>query len=862
VPEEERTEWVRRNRIAFDQVRAALTGPEMSPEWPDESLHARFLDAVAGLGDGTSGAADVAAIGAAVIRRNRALGMPTASLVVPHAGPWPTQDEWQASGALAYPEQGGMLRVWADHWRPAWMASTTGSSLVELDAAFERRLSSEQRPADPFFTAITGHKSYSSDGQRLAVRAVVTSANDSTTLVVLPTGGGKTAVAHVAALLADRRGTTLVIVPTIALALDQERAFRDLLVRTGRKLASEDFAYHSGLDEGARQSFRNRIREGEQKIVFAAPESVERSLAFSLYEAAEFALITAFVVDEAHVVSEWGDEFRPEFQSVGGLRRGLLRAAEKSQSGPFRTLLLTATPTQDAVETLRVAFSDPTRPFGVVGAPELRLEPTYWAHEFPDDAERLEAVIEAIRHLPRPMLLYTTTRDDAVRCEQIIRASGFSRVALVNGDTPAARRREVLNGWRGERCEGQAPRKTRYDVVIATSAFGLGVDQEDVRAVVHTCIPETVDRFYQEVGRGGRDGRVSLSLVLHCERDRDVARNINQTKLITRELAERRLRAMLATAQSLGGESWRVDLAALPSHTRHKRSYNLQWNQRTINLLARAGAVAWDGEKPDLRNGISQEESDPEAWGAVIRLLRADHQSSGFWEHVESIRTRRLRADFVSLNRMFSALDETANVHRTLRDTYAVTTDDGGSLEPAESCGGCPWCRKHNQTVLVGGAGTRSTVGCAVSPKSQLSLLTRERQAGIVLYHESDPEWWSKVADAVFRAVSMGAISVVLDPSAAEFDVSRLHKASPCSAAFVEQTNTIDLRDLVDVPTTFVFGPEGSDSITADLVKGGLLVPQYRLIIAGDTARDPSRTDRFLRDIHPSVSIESFLEAI
>src|SRR5207247_2702157 len=130
--------------------------------------------------------------------------------------------------------------------------------------------------------------------------------------------------------------------------------------------------------------------------------------------------------------------------------------------------------------------------------------------------------------------------------------------------------------------------------------------------------------------------------------DLRVAKAINQTKLITRGLAEARLRAMLASADSLGGDRWRVDLAALPPQTRHKRSYNLQWNQRTINLLARAGSVAWDGEKPELADSFFEDQADPEAWGAVIRLLRADHQSDSYWAQVEAIRARRLRADAAS----------------------------------------------------------------------------------------------------------------------------------------------------------------------------------------------------------------------
>ena len=502
---------------------------------------------------------------------------------------------------------------------------------------------------------------------------------------------------------------------------------------------------------------------------------------------------------------------------------------------------------------------DPGRALGVVAAPELRLEPTYWAQQFEDSVERERAVLEAVRHLPRPMLLYATKVEDSQAWLQLLRTAGFRRVALVNGKTPTDNRRAVLDGWRGVPDEGRSTRRTLYDVVVATSAFGLGVDQEDVRAVVHVCVPETVDRFYQEVGRGGRDGRASLSLVLHCPSDIPVAKSINRTKLISRDLAEPRLRAMLANADSIGEDRWRVDLAALPPHTPHKRSYNLQWNQRTINLLARAGAVSWDGEKPQLSDSALEDEADPEAWGATIRLLRADHQSSSFWENVEVTRARRLKADQASLDRMMSALTPTSDVHRLLRDAYRVDVGNGARLEPAESCGGCPWCRAHLQRSLVGGTVPISTVESAVRPTHRLLWLLAGRRAGVVLYRSGDPAWLSKVADAVRSAISMGAISVVFDGSALDLDVTRLHKASPCAAVFTEEPGSIDLRDLSNVPTVYVFGPD--ESVTHELIEGGLMFPRSRLIIANDGTPDPSRVDRLLRDIHPWESIDRFLEA-
>ena len=862
ISEEARSTWVARNERAFAQLRDAIARlPTKPTAWPDETLHARTLDAIVGLDDGTTSPQDVAALATAVLRRQMSLGASSSvSLVVPAATPWPTPADWETSGGVVQKVAAASHQIWASPWVPSWVRDATSAPPhVDIDTALERRLSSEPRAADPFFTELTGHESYFSDGQRLAVRAVITSAPDSTTLVVLPTGSGKTAVAHATALLAHRRGTALVIVPTTALALDQERAFRDLLRKTRRQFANEDFAYHSGLTDEERGALRERIRAGEQPIVFAAPESVERSLAYSLYEAAEYGLITAFVVDEAHVVSEWGDEFRPEFQTVGGLRRGLLRAARQSQSGPFRTLLLTATPTQEAVTTLTATFVDPGQELGVVAAAELRLEPTYWAVRFDDQLTRERAVVEAIRHLPRPLLLYATKVDDSKHWVDVLRAAGFGRVALVNGETPSRTRSAVLDGWRGVTVDGRSTRRTSYDVVVATSAFGLGVDQEDVRAVIHACIPETVDRFYQEVGRGGRDGRASLSLVLYCQSDMGAAKSINRTKLISRELAEPRLRAMLVSAQSMGADRWRVDLAALPPQTPHKRSYNLQWNQRTINLLVRAGAVAWDGERPILADSVLGDEGDPEAWGAIIRLLRADHQSSSFWDAVEATRARRLNADSASLDRMMDALLPDAPVHSILCDAYRVDVADGHRLDPAESCGGCPWCREHQLPFLAGGAVPLSTVRSAINASHRLERLVGGRNAGLILFASSDPAWQAKVQDATQLAVEMGTTCVVLDRGAIDIDVTRLHKLGPSAAVFIEEPESLDLRDLPDVPTLYVRGP--TESVTSEVLEGGLLVPRRRLILAESGSPDPSRPDRLLRDVRPWTSIDRFLEA-
>ena len=124
---------------------------------------------------------------------------------------------------------------------------------------------------------------------------------------------------------------------------------------------------------------------------------------------------------------------------------------------------------------------------------------------------RDESVTTAVAWLPRPLVLYASTKADVSAWAERLRAAGLRRIGVVKGDSDDRERQEALEGWSGRRVTGEEV-ATRYDVVVGTSAFGLGVDMSDVRTVVHACLPETIDRYYQEVGRVG-SGRQALDRV-------------------------------------------------------------------------------------------------------------------------------------------------------------------------------------------------------------------------------------------------------------------------------------------------------------------------------------------------------------
>jgi hypothetical protein len=394
-------------------------------------------------------------------------------------------------------------------------------------------------------------------------------------LVNLPTGAGKSLAFQVLALVeAERGGSTIIVVPTTALALDQERRF----LETGR--LSGPLAYHSGLDTELQAEFRTELRNGTKRVVITSPEAALGGLLPALSDLAAQGGLAALVVDEAHLVSGWGGEFRPEFQLLGALQRHLRRVHQAPSR--LRTVLLSATVTRSTRDDLKAVFG----PVREVCAVALRREPEYWVAHFDSPDERTRAVLEGIRRLPRPCIVYTSKRDDASSLFQMIRAEcGVERVALVrggdlSGNGPTS---SVIADWeRGD-----------LDIIVATSAFGLGVDNRDARTVVHACVPESLDRFYQELGRAGRDGRPSMSVLLWCDADLDVARSLARERYIGDEKGWGRWWSMFAhqlehpTDPELVG----LPIDRVPAWLDQRGDENRAWNLRTLNLMQRAGMV-------------------------------------------------------------------------------------------------------------------------------------------------------------------------------------------------------------------------------------------------------------------------------
>jgi RecQ family ATP-dependent DNA helicase len=320
-------------------------------------------------------------------------------------------------------------------------------------------------------------------------------------LLVMPTGAGKSLCYQLPAIA--RGGTALVISPLIALMEDQAAKLSALGLRVAR--------IHSGLERSvARQACVDYL-QGSLQFLFIAPERLRVPGFAEMLAKRKLALIA---IDEAHCISQWGHDFRPDYRMLGqylpGLRAGLLEGANPS---PVIALTATATPAVQADILAQLGMVEPARFIHGFRRDNLGIEVV----EVPVP-ERARAIGRLLAEPGRrPAIVYATSRKNAEKLaeELSLTATGQGGAAR---RIAAAAYHAGLDAVTRERVQ-TAFQAGELEVVVATIAFGMGIDKADIRTVIHAGLPATLEGYYQEIGRAGRDGAPSRTYLMHSYAD-------------------------------------------------------------------------------------------------------------------------------------------------------------------------------------------------------------------------------------------------------------------------------------------------------------------------------------------------------
>jgi ATP-dependent DNA helicase RecQ len=443
-------------------------------------------------------------------------------------------------------------------------------------------------------------------GQREACEAALAGRD---ALVVMPTGSGKSLCYQLPALLAD--DLAIVVSPLVALMQDQVEALR---ARGHEQVA----LVNSQQDSAANRAAVDAALDGSLRLLYVAPERFSSPGFVDRIRAARVGL---FVVDEAHCVSQWGHDFRPDY----------FRLADAARYVGARSLMAstaTATPQVAGDVVRRLGLREAVRVTTGFDRPNVAF-----AVARPAPHEKRPLLVEALRDPgSRPAIVYAGTRAGTEELAKAVASELRVRTAAYHAGLPREHRANVQRQFLADEIE----------VIVATNAFGMGVDKPNVRTVVHAGVPSSLEAYYQEAGRGGRDGAPARALLLAENRDKALHVHFIKRDELSEEMPRRLAEALRQAADDRGRydlEGWRLESGSGCSEDQLRA---------VIGHLARAGVVDPLPAPPDRVAGRVVAPLDGRAAG-LCRSSMGDaararwRQYREIWAYVESDGCRRER---------------------------------------------------------------------------------------------------------------------------------------------------------------------------------------------------------------------------